>query len=297
MRLWDLYEEWLVAARAENFSIETIRSKRFRLKSFVQYMEANGLEPDTNTVTPRVIREFIAASRDTYSPYTVTSNVRVLKTLFRFGVREGLISEDPTTRIPVPKVPTIDYTVFDPSDIDTLLQACDQKTLTGLRDFAIVMLLFDSGIRASELVGMTDDSVNWERGLIHVYGKGAKERSVPVSGRTLRAIRRYQNQRNKRFDTCQRLFANHRGEVLTRSGLLQMLVRLGKKTGLHCFTHKMRHSFAVNALRNDAREFDIQDCLGHTTLTMTKRYAKQTIDDLAIRHKRFSPADRLRTRV
>ena len=85
--------------------------------------------------------------------------------------------------------------------------------------------------------------------------------------------------------------------ALTRSGLAQLLRRIGTRTGLKVYPHKFRHSFAVNALRNDAREFDIQACLGHTTLMMTRHYARQSGEDLAKQHKRFSPADRLSVRV
>jgi integrase/recombinase XerD len=179
-----------------------------------------------------------------------------------------------------------------------LLRTCDVRTFYGSRDFAIVMLLFDSGIRAAELLRLKDQDVHWDRGLLNVFGKGSKERSVPVSARTLRAIRRYQHRRTaKGYDSVPTLFISSSGFDLTHSGLAQLLRRMGRKTGLHVHPHKFRHSFAVNALRNNAREFDIQACLGHTTLLMTRHYARQSGEDLSAAHKYFSPADRLRTRI
>jgi integrase/recombinase XerD len=297
VQLSHLLEEYVLFLRAGNRSQKTIVWYRAQINRFIQYLVDNGYSQDCSTITSRHIREYIAAIQPSYSANTVANSVRTLRILFAFGVRDELIDKDPAKRVPIPKIPRLDYTVFSPSDVDRLLATCNVKTLTGIRDFAIVMLLFDTGVRASELVGITDDDIDWERGLIKVFGKGAKDRSVPVSGRTLRAIRRYQIRRDRQFPTPRALFVSHKGFPLTDSGLRQLLDRLGGKTGLHVHPHKFRHSFAVNALRNDAREYDIQDCLGHTTLLMTKRYAQQSGDDLARRHKRFSPAETLKSRV
>lgn len=298
MHLSDLLDEFELAARAANRSPNTITSYQWHVKRFTRFLEERGLSTGCSEISTRVIREYVTHLQPTYAPQSITNNIKALKALFAFGVRDELVDSDPTQRVVVPKVPRTDYIVLDSAEIDTLLRACNTNTLTGLRDFAIVIFLFDSGVRASELINLKDENVNWDRGLVLVYGKGAKERQVPVSARTLRAIRRYVNRRNAAgFETAQSLFLNQKGDPLSRFGLVQLLERLGDRTGHHLHPHKFRHSFAVNALRNDAREFDVQDCLGHTTLTMTKRYARQTVDDLARRHKRFSPADRLKTRV
>lgn len=298
MRLWDLFEEYELAARSSNRSPNTINSMRYHVRRFAIFLEAHDYPMTCESVTPRVMREFITSLTGTYAAITVTNNVIALKTLFAFGLREELIEVDPTKRVSAPRMPHTTYAIFDNADVDVLLRACNRGTFTGLRDFAIVILLFDSGIRASELIGITDVDIDWQRGLICVLGKGSKERYVPVSARSLRVIKRYINKRNASVDhRFTATFVNQLGEPLSRSGLFQLLKRLGKRTGLHVHPHKFRHSFAVNALRNNAREFDIQDCLGHTTLTMTKHYARQSAVDLSERHKRFSPADRLKTRV
>lgn len=297
MDLWSLYDEYELFARSSNRSVHTITSMRYHVRRFVVFLETAQLSTRCDTVTARTIRDFIVSVQQTHAPKTVSNNVVALKTIFAFAVREELLASDPTHRVATPKLPTTDFEIFSKKDIDTLLTACDRTTLMGLRDFAIVMTLFDSGIRASELVLIRDESIDWDRGLVRVLGKGAKERQVPVSARTLRSIRRYQRGRDKSaIENPPTVFLNHVGDSLTTSGLLQLLERLGKRTGLHVHPHKFRHSFAVHALRNDAREFDIQDCLGHTTLYMTKHYARQSAVDLSERHKRFSPADRLKTR-
>lgn len=297
MRLPDLLEEYELYLRAANRSPNTVDWYRASVKRFELHLAQTHQSDNCPDITARLIREYITSLQESAAPNTVANSVRALRILFAFGLREGLIDSDPVKRIPVPKVPTTDYVVFDPKDIDSLLRACDEKTFTGIRDFAIVMLLFDTGIRAAELLGLGDGDIDWERGLIAVFGKGSKARGVPVSGRTLRAIRRYQRRRYAQIFDPPALFVSNVGEPLTSSGLRQLLERLGKKTGLHVHPHKFRHSFAVNALRNDAREYDIQDCLGHTTLLMTKRYARQSGEDLSRRHKKFSPADRLKVRV
>lgn len=134
--------------------------------------------------------------------------------------------------------------------------------------------------------------------MIKVRGKGAKERFVPVSARTLRTIRRYRCRRTEAgYTRRQYMFIGIGDLPLTRSGLLQRMYQLGKRTGLHVHPRKFGHSYAVNALRNGAREFDLQACLGHMTLTMTRHYARQAIGNLSAAHRHFSPADRLRTRI
>jgi site-specific recombinase XerD len=127
-----------------------------------------------------------------------------------------------------------------------------------------VFLLFDSGIRASELTGLRDEDIDWERGLISVYGKGAKERSVPVSAKTLRVIRRYMTRRDKagHGDTGSPV-VGQKGTPLTYWGLSQLLKRLENRTWLEVRAHKFQHSFAVNALRFDAPITFVQDALGH----------------------------------
>ncbi len=298
MLLNELLEEFLLYAKSANRSERTLNWYQFYVPRFERFLDERGYSTNCADITPRLIREYIADLKARDSPHTLSNSVRTLKAVFNFGVKEELITIDPTRRIPAPKIPHREFEIFEPADIDTLLRACNTGTTLGKRDFAVVLLLFDSGIRASELLGIGADAIDWDRGLIRVYGKGSKERSVPVSGRTLRALRRYLNalQRNQR-DDVHHLFVSARGAPLTYNALLLAMRRLGQRTGLHVHPHKFRHSFAVNALRNDAREFDIQACLGHTTLQMTRHYARQSGEDLARQHKRFSPADRLKVRV
>ena len=297
MDLWELHDEYELSARAANRSANTIETQRYHLRRFVNFLKKRGIRTDTDEITPRVLREFIAESNQRYAVKTVSNNVRALKTLFAFGVREELVDRDPTHVVATPKVPITDFDIFEPSDVERLLRACNTKTVSGLRDFAIVMTLFDCGLRATELVRLRREDVDWKRGLLSVFGKGAKSRTVPVSARTLRAIRKYLNKdRDPNALPSDPLFRNQAGISLTRSGLAQLPRRLGNRVGLKVYPHKFRHSFAVNALRNDAREFDIQSCLGHTTLMMTRHYARQSGEDLARQHKRFSPVDRLSLR-
>lgn len=208
---------------------------------------------------------------------------------------DELIDNNPAERLSIPKVPSRDFDIFQPQDIEKLLAACNTRRLTGLRDAAIVTVLYDTGLRASELTGLRDEDVDWELGLLRVIGKGDKQRLVPVSLRTLRVVRRYIKQRDKTLECdVPVVFCSQSGDALTPGGLLRVLKRLGARTGLHVHPHKFRHSFAVQALRNGAREFDIQASLGHTTLLMTRHYARQSGIDLADAHRRFSPIDNLK---
>jgi site-specific recombinase XerD len=268
---------------------------RYHVLRFARFLERHELSLDVETLSARTLRAFIVEPGESYSLTTLNGTVRGLKTLFAFATRERLITTNPIERVQPPKLPDTDIPVFGTDEVERLLAICGQD-YTGVRDRAVILLLFDSGIRASELCTLSDEDIDWELGLVRVLGKGAKVRQAPVSPTTLRAIKRYQRVRDKRFPGTTRLFVNRFGEGFTRSGLLQLIERRGDAAGLDAHPHKFRHSFAVQALRNGAREYDVQDCLGHTTLSMTKRYARQSATDLARRHQQFSPVNTLSRR-
>jgi integrase/recombinase XerD len=298
MRVVDLLEEYVLVLRSANRSPRTIDSYRTYTDRLSRFFAESEREDEIATVTASDLREFILWLQDRYAPQTVQNTYQGVRTLILWAKEEELLENDPTRRIAIPKVPRLEFDVFSVEDIEKMLRFWDTRSLVGSRNFAIIILLFDSGIRLGELVGLRVEDLHFDEGYISVFGKGAKYRPVPVSSRTLRAIRRYQTLRND-IDVVDSnaLWVARDGYPLGRWGVRTMLERLGKKLGIKIHPHKFRHSFAVNALRNDAREFDIQQCLGHTTLAMTRHYARQASADLIQKHKKFSPADRLRIRT
>jgi site-specific recombinase XerD len=147
--------------------------------------------------------------------------------------------------------------------------------------------MLDTGARANEVCQLPESDVNWSQRLAKVYGKGAKERYVPFSAATMKAIQRYMVKARER--DCDRLFQNEEGKPLSTSGLLQLCNRLGEKAGVELNPHKFRHTFAISYLRSGASVFALQKTLGHSSLDMSLRYAALVTEDLVNDHAKHSP--------
>jgi site-specific recombinase XerD len=146
--------------------------------------------------------------------------------------------------------------------------------------------MLDSGIRATELCGLTMDDISAVS--LKVHGKGDKERSVPLSDRSWKAIMNYLQSRDHAEDKA--LFVSERGRALTRSGLYQLLKRLGESVGVErAHPHRLRHTFAINYLRNGGDVYTLMKILGHSSMEMTKKYLAIAQADVEIVHRRASP--------
>lgn len=192
----------------------------------------------------------------------------------------------------VPKADDKAKDVLSPNEVDKLLATCNKKTLTGRRDFAIMLLLFSTGLRASELLIIQAEDVDWTRGLIVIRrGKGGKFRMVPLGPKVERALDRYLDGR-----TTGPLFLTQDNQPLRFYGLLELLRRHGNKAGVHANPHKWRHSAAIQYLRSGGRVENLRAMLGHTTLDMTLHYARIAGVDLAEAHQTVDPTKTLKTR-
>lgn len=157
----------------------------------------------------------------------------------------------------------------------------------GLRDEALLLFMLDTGPRANEVCTLAVGDVSWQQRLAKVVGKGAKERYVPFSAATAKAMQRYMLR--ARAGESDRLFLSEEGPALTTSGLLQLCQRIGHEAGVELHPHKCRHTFAISCLRSGASVFALQKTLGHTTLDMSLRYASVMTEDLVNNHKPHSP--------
>ena len=168
---------------------------------------------------------------------------------------------------------------------------------TALRNRAIILLLLDTGVRASELCGLAIHHADLNNKRILVMGKGSKERALPISPRTTKTLWRYLTTEQKDEQVNAPLFLGSHGDPLNRDALLKLLIRLGVKAGVQrCHPHRFRHTFAVNFLRNGGNAFELQMALGHTTLQMVQTYLAlaQAQADLDAAHRRASPVEKWR---
>ena len=184
---------------------------------------------------------------------------------------------------------------FSQEEIRRLLRGQDRRRHTGCRNYALLLFLLDSGVRASECLGVLLEDIDWaHRRVLVRHGKGLKQRWVGIGERTLGALRDYVER--FRRDRAGELFLTSRGEAMSSVGTLEVILRrLGERSGVRkVHPHRFRHTFATWAIQSGAREIDVQLLLGHADLTMTQRYARTYSSAQAVRaHARLSPVGQL----
>jgi integrase/recombinase XerC/integrase/recombinase XerD len=184
--------------------------------------------------------------------------------------------------------------ILSPVEISRLLSAIDVNGPSGARNHAIVVLFLDTGLRLSELVGLSVEDVRVGESWLKVYGKGGKERIVPFGARTTKVLNRYSSFYRPADGISDAFFVNEDGSSLTENAVKQVFKRLQVRAGLpRLHPHLLRHTFATSYLMAGGDVFSLQAILGHTTLEMTRRYVNLASSHVAIQQKRFSPMDRL----
>lgn len=255
------------------------------LRGFFLYLQRGHLDPGGRWGNP--------TETNPLRPLTLRTYYAYLRAFFNFAVDERRLDASPMSRIPAPRDPGDEVQPFSDQEIEKLLAAA-KKTNEAKRDTAILLTLYDTGIRASELCALTFRDVDFDqRSLLIREGKGQKTRHVYLGKRATRAIYHYANVDGR--DPGDPLFLSQREAGLTYSGLAMLFRRLGKKSGVKdCHPHRFRHAFAVSFLRAGGNQFSLMRLLGHTTLHVTNRYVQLAQADIAAQHKAFSPGDRLR---
>ena len=225
-----------------------------------------------------------------------SSSARLLSSLrrfYRYQVREGRMAEDPTAQLDAPKLPRHLPDTLTESDVEALLAAPDCKTPLGLRDRTMLEVLYATGLRVSELVGLRLDQVNLRQGVVRVVGKGSKERLVPLGEEAIDWLDRFMRESRPelllRQNTTPHLFPTQRGGAMTRQAFWYLIKRHAKQAGIskHLSPHPLRHAFATHLLNHGADLRVVQLLLGHSDLSTTQIYthvAKQRLKELHAQH-------------
>jgi integrase/recombinase XerD len=208
---------------------------------------------------------------------SVARHLVTLRNFFRFALSEALIREDPTLNLESPKVWKTLPACLSLEEVDRLLAVPDAETPLGLRDKAMLELLYSTGLRVSELVGLRTGDLDLQMGCVRCIGKGNKERMVPVGKQALGAVRTYLRDSRPRLlgrRASSWLFLNRRGGKLSRVGFWKNLRAYGKRAGLRAklSPHKLRHSFATHLLERGADLRSVQLMLGHADISTTQIY-------------------------
>ncbi len=258
-----------------NLSPRTLESYARDLRQFGHWAEM--LHLGAAAIERRHIRDYLGRRRETgLSPRSAARALSSIRGFFRFLVATEAVAADPTADLRSPSLwQTVPHTLGG-AEIEALLAAPDTSTTLGLRDRAMFETLYATGLRVSELVGLTTDRVRLDPGFVRVVGKGRKERLVPIGLAAIEWIERYNEGGRALLDRDRRpeLFLNHRGGKLTRQGFWKILRRHARQAGIktHLSPHVLRHSFATHLVENGADLRAVQMMLGHSSLTTTEIY-------------------------
>jgi integrase/recombinase XerC len=295
--------EWIPRFRAyleaESASANTLRAYTRDLEAFRTFIcERLGRDARVGEVDLDLMRLYLARRSKIRERSTVARELTSLKSFWRFLVREGVISHNAALEIPAPKLRQSLPRVLSMDEVVALLGTPDPRTGLGLRNRAILELLYSSGLRVSELVGLNLPDVRWDLGVVRVIGKGNKERIVPVGDPAMAAIQAYLQRRAELLGlttASDALFLNPRGGRLTARSVARMLdryiVRCSLRRGVS--PHSLRHTFATHLLDEGADLRSIQEMLGHQSLSTTQRYTHVSVGRLMEVYDRAHPRARM----
>ena len=285
----------------------TLAAYRRDLRRYLAFLSRRGVIAPGD-VEESTVRSFVASvSASTHGadarPYRATSVARALsavRSFHRFLVRDGVTDRDPAAAIAQPRLPRSLPRPIPPAEIRRLLDAPDPSTPTGMRDRAILELLYGSGLRISELTGLDVDDLDAEDGAVRVLGKGGKEREVPIGSFARDALEAYRVRGRPALSSATSrgaLFLNARGGRLSRQSCARLLARYVRLAGIdrRVTLHSLRHSFATHLLEGGADVRVVQELLGHASVGTTQIYTLVTRQHLREVYERSHPRARRAT--
>jgi len=286
----DAFLEYLVSERSapEN----TIAAYANDLRSFSAWTSEKEL--DYGHITAAHLRDFTSQSkRSGLKSTSINRRLTAIRQLYRFLLQEELITADPTRDLVRAKSGTFLPEVLSIEEVDRLLGAPDCSTPLGLRDKAMLELLYATGLRVSELVGLKLQNLNLYVGYLMTRGKGGKERLVPLGESALARVQEYLSSSRPQLvhKTVDVLFCSNRGTAMTRQNFWYIIKRYATACGIFksISPHTLRHSFATHLLSGGADLRSVQMMLGHSDISTTQIYTHITSQRLKDIHSRFHP--------
>lgn len=278
----ELVQEFLNYITVERgLSRNTVQAYDRDLRQFAGFLAARGLV-DPAGVEPGVLVEYLRFLQQTgLRPTSVSRKLAAVRSFFQYAVRERRLRRDPSVTVDSQKIPRRLPKVLNETEIGRLLEQSGASTPARLRDKAMLELMYATGIRVSELVTLRIADLNMEMGYIRCYGKGSKERIVPMGGTALKALTDYLRRGRpgllkRSFEDT--LFLNHHGRRMSRQGFWLIIQAAARRAGIEktVTPHMLRHSFATHLLDHGADLRSVQEMLGHADITTTQIYTHVT---------------------
>ncbi len=288
----DGYLEHLLAARG--LSDNSLDAYARDLTLFLTFLEERS--GDVASVTDQTFFLYMMYMRKRgLSNRSMARHLSAIRGFFAYAADEGLIRESPAALVENPKLPRVLPEVLSPDEVSTLLETPDTKNRLGFRDKVMLELLYAAGLRVSELISLTPLDYDAQTGILKVFGKGSKERLVPIHYLAQEYLSRYlQNIRNAFNPVEEFIFLNRSGKGLTRQGVWKLIKRYALQAGIsrEISPHSLRHSFATHLLEGGADLRTVQILLGHADISATEIYTHVQAKRLMRIHREFHPRSR-----
>ncbi|MEP6551671.1 MAG: site-specific tyrosine recombinase XerD [Gemmatimonadales bacterium] len=281
-------------ALEQGASVQTSSAYKLDIARFVTYANVKGAKSPTD-VGARVLREFVYHLKDLgLAPASIRRNISAVRTYFKFLLGEGHVVRDPSERLETPKKWRTLPDVLGVDEIEKLLSAPSLDEPLAFRDRAMLEVAYGAGLRVSEWISLAVRDVLLQDHLVRVFGKGAKERLVPIGRRAIGALAIYMRELRPSLEKGEGkgiLFLNARGQPLSRMGAWKILRKYVDQAGITkpVSPHTLRHSFATHLLEGGADLRAVQEMLGHVDISTTQIYTHVDREYLRSVHKQFHP--------
>lgn len=291
-QLLDQFLHYLIVEKG--LSKNTIEAYSHGLSRFLNHLRGKGVE-EIQEVGKFDVRGFLLAlKKKNLSAKTIVRNLVAIRTFFRFMVQEGILETNPVEELESPKVAKTLPEILTLKEIEQVLEQPDLQTPLGMRDRAMLEMLYATGMRVSELTHLPTHQVNLEGGYVLLYGKGSKERIVPLGSEAMKWVTLYLKESRgilAKGKESPSLFINRSGKGMSRQRFWKNLKEYARRAGLRkrITPHLLRHSFASHLLEGGADLRSVQMMLGHVDISTTQIYTHVTGERLKKIHKQYHP--------
>jgi integrase/recombinase XerD len=290
-KLYSFIEDYLSYLKTEKqLSDNTVKNYKLDLISFINFVNTDNI----NKINSKHIIEYVKNISNKKNK-TVARHIVTLRNFFKFLIIDKIIELDPTENIDIPKPEKKLPEYLTLNEIKLLLDAPDLNNSSGVRDKSMLELMYACGLRVSELINLEIKNLYLEQGYIKVFGKGSKERIIPLGEYAEKYIKLYLTEHRHSFDKLNSqkryVFLSNRGENFTRQAINKMLRNYSLKAGINknVTPHTLRHTFATHLINNGADLRSVQEMLGHSDISTTQIYTQLDTRYIKKIHKKYHP--------
>ncbi|MEK3910684.1 tyrosine-type recombinase/integrase [Paenibacillus sp. FSL H7-0331] len=310
----DLFSKFIDLKRSEGISEVRKKDLLKDKKYFTNFLKSKGYSELMDDITTSTIREWLIEMQEQYvvyqthvrggkrkglAPKTINGRIKNIKHFYNVIIENRLWERNEAAPIKLLKEPIDTVEGLTEDQVKAMLKACKKSTYTGYRDYVLILIGIDCGLRAGEMVSLTSKSFDFDIGVVKVeedISKNGKARIVPVSRKVLNLIQKLLAENKLNFGSDHLLMTAY-GQTMTTKGIVRQFGTIRKNaglTGIKASCHVLRHTFAKFYIQNGGDAFTLQKLLGHSRMDIVRTYIQMNAIDIAAAHKRFSPASKFR---